>query len=451
MTSYSFRFQNNRSSKYAVFGFLTSCLLVACILYLDFVNVAVLLAAVFIPLIAGFTLLIKRGKAADTITVDDTGFTSTYHGRVDFEDIAVISGFGLLGAPPPSIKMKLKSGKKLIWYLSPQKSIYNSSEDAQLFMEFTDALSMRITEFEAGQKQAPPAQPGAAHVANTIPVAENYSDAPGLTEQLKEVSTRNKKKQWLAIPVGLAFSVLIFIRTCGTEYIQEKKDREITEIFTGVTERYQDNVVRSRQVLESYVKTLGPIYFYSNDHSATVHLLPHIPEAPLSHAIPVLGQASTNKHLEHFIEHPDSAEFKTVIQTENGDLRVMEKSILNYGDSTNRMLYLRFYDPHKKVNPHPYQRQSEVDSSTFVAFDMTTAVLITNNRPAAENLEQATLNLRMMLAQAQHSPTFKIYLSGAEKDSISAEIFDAHALELKKQLHNVGVDTSQFLRSVHNR
>lgn len=449
MSSYSFRFQNSTSSKYIVYGLLAAFTLVALCIVLNFINLILILFSLFSPLVAGFWLFAKNGKAADIITTDEQGFTSTYHGRIAYDEIASIPAYSFIGPPPPSMKMILKSGKKIIWYLSPTKSIFNSPEDAVIFTNFTADLASRLQQLHLAEKRASKNTLTTSSL-ETEQKPENYNHERPLVEQIKEVSKRNKR-QW-AIPISLVISVMLFIKTCGTDFIQENRNDEISDIFVGVSKQYEQNIIKSKEVLREHVKTLGPVFLYSNDHSATVRLLPDIPEDPLPTMLPpVLSQVGANEHLEHLIKYPDSAEFFTVILTENGGIRTMAKSIMNYGDSTTKMLYLRFYDPNRKINPDRFQQASEVDSSTFVAFDMTTAVSIIEDQTISENLENSFINLPMMLAQLKHSPTFKVYMSGAAKDEITAKIFDEYVQELNKKLHDLAIDTTLFQHSVHNQ
>lgn len=451
MLSYSFKFQNTASARYLVYAFLVLICCINCVIIIDLDSLFIFLLALFAPLIVGCYLFIKHGKASDTIILDDTGFTSTYYGRVNYQDIESIPSFGLLGAPPPSMKIKLKSAKKISWYLSFTSNAFNKEEDAHIFKQFSEDLEHRLASYLTHHHHRKPLEFASAEndFTKRTSIKNSLADESHPVQQIKKINTRNNKTMW-TIPVGLIFAVLAFIRTCGTDFIKQKKDREVRAIFEGSERHYQEHIQKSKEVIDQVVKTMGPIYLYSNDTGKVqVRLLPLIEDDPLLSDIPVLSHANTSKKLEHFIRYPDSAEYKTILITADSSIRSMEKSIMNYGDSTETVLYLRFYDPNRKVSPSPYQRNAQLDSTKMKVFDICTGVSISSDQTIAESLEKSMIGLSMMLAQARHSPTFKIYLTGAQKDKVSEELFKSVVLELNKKLIEVKADTSAFKYSVH--
>jgi len=144
MHSYFFKFQNTTSSKYLVYALLALIVCVAITFMLHVDSVLVFMLSIFAPLLIGFYFFIKYGKASDTIVVDDLGFTSAYYGRVNYHDIVDIPPFGLFGAPPPSLKIRLKSTRKIAWQLNFADNIFNKEEDALRFKEFTEELERRL-------------------------------------------------------------------------------------------------------------------------------------------------------------------------------------------------------------------------------------------------------------------------------------------------------------------
>ena len=81
---------------------------------------------------------IKEINSTDTIQVDDLGFTSNDYGRISYRDIHSIPPYGALQAPPPSMRIKLHNGKKLVWIFNPQSP--KSQEDIAIFTAFREAL-----------------------------------------------------------------------------------------------------------------------------------------------------------------------------------------------------------------------------------------------------------------------------------------------------------------------
>lgn len=440
MPSYSFNFQIVKSVRYLIYGAILGFSLIVTLLLCNVLNIVLIILAVFVPFIVGGGLFYQKGKGSDQIVLDNGGFTSSFFGRVEYKEIDRIPHPAWFGAPAPSLKIVLKSGRKLVWGLSDIGSVFNTSSDAVIFRNFIDDLHVHL---ERDIQSAAPEKD--SQLVNGDLVSK---ESPSW--QLDKIKTKYSK-QAIIWPVGILFSILIFVKTCGTDFIRENKDREIKEAFRNSELRYKENIEASKLVLDSFAKTLGPVYLYSNDQDIDVLLLPIIKEENTLDRVPALKHAITNVELRKFIQHPDSAQFVTVLLDKHKDMMMMKKSMMNYGDSSNTFLFLRFYDPSQKLNPDPYVKNKPVDSSTFVTFDVTTAVMIKKGQSVSESLENSVVSLKMMLAQARLRPAFRIYLSGAQYNNVSKGLFDEVVVALKKKLVAVEVDTSQFSLKVHNQ
>lgn len=471
MGTFEFRFQNNKASKYLGYGLLGFFAPMFLFFFLveilrwesGFGFLLVISTLVGIGSLAyGIWKFHTHSKSLDRIILEDNGVDSQFHGYILFSEIESISGFGPLGAPPPSMRIRLHSGKKIVWYLSPTKTSFNSEKDAEVFKEFTAALEKKLATYERKQATETSTEnhlqladdkrsvdKEAEIIPVELPAAESDIDAAKLSQQVKEVTKKYNRAVW-TIPVGLAFSILIFARTCGEDYFKNKRDKEVQQIFTNSDKRYNELIEESKEVLENYVPSLGAVYLYSNDTDVEVKLMPDIPENTVLNAIPTLARADQSKYLKELINNPDSIVFMTLLIHPDQKLRSMYKSDLNRLDSTQTWLYLRFYDPHERINPNPYQK-TETDSTTFTSLDISTGIAIYENQPIQKSLENAMFGLRMMLAQIKHSNTFKIYLTGAEKDQVSEELFHDVKNGLQTLLQDVGVDTSSFRTEVFNQ
>lgn len=459
MRTFEFKFQNNKSSKYIGYGLLG--LFATMTLSLSLTEVfqwksslpALFIASLLLgigSLAYGIWKFSKLAKSADRIVLKDEGFDSEFHGYILFSDIESISGFGLLGAAPPSMKIRLRSGKKIVWYLTPTTSSFNTEEDAEIFKAFTVALGDRLAAYErivnaTSERSLADKEPE----AKVETVSETDTDTGKLSEQVREVTKKHNRAIW-TVPVGLVFAVLAFTRTCGEDYFKNKRDKEVQQIFINSDIRFDQLVEESKEILDHYVPSLGAIYLYSNDKDIDVKLMPDLPENTLLNATPTLARAAQSKHLRKLIKHPDSTDFLTLLIHPDQNIQPMTKSRLNRLDSTNTWLYLRFFDAHKQINPNPHQK-ADVDSTTFVPMDIRTGIAIYEDQSIRQSLDNAMIGLRMMLAQAKHSKTFNIYLTGAEKDQVSEELFHQVKNELQALLQDVGVDTSTFRSNVFNR
>src|SRR5690606_36521483 len=122
MNEYHFKYQNNKGGKYfllAIFGAPFRIVFPGIFLldYISWIFWITVPAGLFL-IVYGLWKFHKASRGSDIITVDDEGFTSKDYGRVLFSDIHSIPHFGALQAPPPSMRIRLNNGKKLVWQLN---------------------------------------------------------------------------------------------------------------------------------------------------------------------------------------------------------------------------------------------------------------------------------------------------------------------------------------------
>lgn len=456
MINFSFRFQNNKSDKYIGLGLLGlfAPMILSIILieafnlnYSKFYIVIIIAGILGVGcLIYGILKFIAHAKSTDTIILKSDRIESAFHGTIYFSEIESISGFGPLGSPPPSMKIRLHSGKKTVWYLNPTKTKFNDEEDAEIFKAFTVALGDRLTIYERKEasKKTLTARKYNEPVETPYPAASDQNTQE-LSQQVKEVVNKHNRAVW-TIPIGLVFALLFFFRTCGEDYFKDKRQRELQEIFTNNDEYYDQLLDDSKEVIAKYVPQLGPVYVFSNDADVQVKLLPNIPENTNLKNISTLYKSNQIQHLKDFIKNPDSTEFLTVLLSPNDDLQFMSKSNLNYLDTAQSWLYLRFsdhaLDQTEALNP---------DSISFKPFYFNTGIPITSELSIEESLKNSVPGIRMMLAQVKHRKSMKMYLTGAEKDGVSEALFHKVKQELQLLLNDVGVDTARFQTQVFDQ
>lgn len=432
MHLFSFKFQHPSALRYVWLVVLAPivCVVPAILLVED--NVALIIASVFAPIVIGFYLLFTKGKAQDEISLDNSGFTSAFFGRVQFNEIKAVKGSSLF-MDPPSIRIELNNGRKLTWRITSKGSIYNSVEDAETFLRFTAELSLKMDAW------APRAQVRQSTLS--------YEKAPP-SEQLRKVVKRNRKPA-LAIPIGAAFALLALVRTCGKDWFK-RDDINFAQIAAQQEEKYQSNIGEAKAVMSEYLKRQGAHFLYTNDTAARAELLPDINVSDPT-GIAAFRHTEANRELEAFIENPDSFRIQTVIIAGDGSVKPMRGSILNMNDSADVQLFIRFYDPQQRIAPPRMRGAAPVDSSEFPVFDVMTGIPLYDTLKIGGAISESFPAMHMMLAQVRHRSSFRVYLTGREKDGISETLFRNAVRELNKQLAAVKADTSGFVVKMYNR
>ncbi|RAJ11109.1 hypothetical protein LX64_00717 [Chitinophaga skermanii] len=390
-----------------------------------------------VPLVVGMILLLRNRRGKDEIVFTRDGFDSLVYGNIAYSDIVKIHNSVWL--PKPSLKLSLKNGKKATWLLSYRANLFNNEEDIIQFERFTAQLTMELLKFE---KKNP-----FTYIVNE-PSATNIPEG-ALSRQAQQSTARNKRPTWM-IPVTAVFAITAFIRTCGKDLFK-RKEPDFAKYAMEQRARYEENIDRSKAVIDSFVRSQGAMYLYTNDTAAKLVMLPDVAVVDVT-GIEMFRNQMANDSLEKYIQHPDSFAYKTIVIS-GRTFKPMTKTILNMNDSANTTLYFRVYDStlhiingyDRRRNPGP------VDSSKFPVFDMTTAIPVYDVKDVYTPISETFPGMHMMLAQVKHRPTtFKIYLTGRENEGVTREVFDRSVAALEKQLKAVEVDVSGFVKKTFN-
>src|SRR5690606_1406313 len=130
-----------------------------------------------------------------------------------------------------------------------------------------------------------PAQ-GAEANAESTTLQEPGKAPVAATEVIRQLERHKKRDinyKYVTIPIGLAFAVLMFVRTCGEDIIREHKDKEFEGVRNATLSEetdYQDNVQEAIRVAKTYAHKFGPIYLLSNDPESRIEFIPDISKDP---------------------------------------------------------------------------------------------------------------------------------------------------------------------------
>ncbi|MBV7532089.1 hypothetical protein [Chitinophaga sp. sic0106] len=426
MNKYEFRFQSNKGNPYIFLMILSPFVTIPLLVLMDNLNVPVFFIVILTPILFGGYMVYKKGKARDEITLDNRGFTSTCYGRIDFNDIAEIVPLPWYRRNPPTMAIRLKSGKKIGWNLTYRGSIFNTTADAHTFDAFTTALADKLE----------------SKVQRKNPFVEHKpAEQSPLASQLQEEKKRNNGVYW-TLPLGFIVALTGLIRTCGKDWLPNKNP-DFGKIAARQEILYQQNVETAMRITDSLALLNGAAYLYTNDTAATLKQAPDLNIEEVT-GIRVFQQTAANKELGRYIEYPDSFPPQLYVIGSDSVFKKMTKSILNMDDSAKRYLYLRVYDTAQHIKPPQFQG-STMDTTKYKVFDVTTAIPLYDTTTIGAAIENAFPGMRIMLAQVRHRSTFKVYLTGRVSEGIPEELFQKAIREMNKQFAEVEVDTTLFV------
>lgn len=457
MNEYHFKYQNNKGGLYfllAIFGgFLTIPPSVFLLDYISWIFWITVPLTIFL-MVYGLWKFHKTSRGSDIITIDSEGFTSKDYGRVLFSDIHSIPPFGALQAPPPSMRIRLHNGKKLVWQLDANNP--KGKDDALTFTAFREVL---LEHLKLQTQSAPPeisvetAQGVEVEAIAESPVRPEPIKVPAVQMEVIEQLERHKKRdvnyKYITIPIGLAFAILAFVRTCGTDMIREHKNKEFEGVRNAILREetdYQDNVQEAIRVAKTYVRKFGPIDLFTNDPESRIEYIPDINKDPYIPEIEVFGlrRVEDNKKLEAYIEHPDSVDYLLMVSKPSlGFSTIMQENVFSKADSTAAVVYFAVYNPYESL-PSNFRNKSD---TTFRPIQYTSSIQISKTGKLTgkllENMDFASIRAILQ----QYKKTY-FYMAVKEQDGVTPERFE----ELKKLVianfgeHDIPADQFQSKR-----
>lgn len=455
MTEYRFKYYNNKGILYflmAVMGIPFLMLLLSFFL-LDYISwIFWITVPVGVGLIVYSILkFTKASRGHDIITIDKEGFTSKDYGRVLFSEIHSIPPYGVLQAPPPSLRIKLNNGRKLVWQFN-QENAKDKGEDALVFTAFRDVLFKHLkrqrqsVSSEVLEEIAKDSQIEADTDSLSLPKSVTASSAEvDIIEQLERHKKRDVNYKYLTVPIGLVVSVLFFVRTCGEDIIREHKDKEldgVRNIIQNEEVKYENNVKEALRVAKSYSKKFGPIYLYTNDSQAIAEFMPDIRKDPFQPEINMVGirRMEDNKLLEKFIEHPDSVSYDLAILNQRMKFSaVMRRSLFAKEGSDALDVYFSAYNPTESL-PSTLRKRSD---TTFRPIRYSTSISIPKSgklkKEVLENMDFASFRAILQ----QYKGTY-VYMAVKQADGISYERFVELEKLVSANFESYGIDMSTF-------
>ncbi|REC63969.1 hypothetical protein DRF65_04530 [Chryseobacterium pennae] len=443
MKQFTFKYQNNKGGLYVLLAFFGIPLIVILLstVLLDTIPWGVW---IIIPLGIGAVIycmarFIKISAETDTLVVDHEGFTSEKHGRIRYEDIHSIPPYNFLQAPPPSMRIKLNNGKKLVWQFNPRNQ--KSVNDIAVFTAFRDELFRNLEERAL--------QPLQTHDEN-IEKNKLQEKAARLVEQLQVSKKRNYK--YIVIPLSILSAVLILARTCGTEIIQNKRKEEarsLTRSMFQIESDYEKNFRQAQKVAADYSLKFGPVTLFTNDRGASVEFVPEIGGDPYIPKIEIMGlrRIEDNEILEKYIKHPDSVAYHlAVINKSEKFFAIMNKSIFNQDDGSGASVYLTVYNPHESFPPSNVQTSKD---ATFRPIEFSSSIDLPLKGDFTDKILENMDYAAVRSVLQKYKGTF-FYMAAKELDGVSAERFQKLKEMIISDFEKHGISTETFLEQSFN-
>lgn len=432
------------------------------------------MAVLFVPIIVAFTIIIKKVKLKEEITLTPDHLVSKRFGTAYFKDIEGISTSALLAKP--NLKIQMRNGDRLRWVPVSNKTGDPDYENLKAFFEaFTEAIlafseptnnsnnNNIINQKAIQDKMATMNLPGTpdqplsdlkgqtgafasknnadktTELSSEQKASIDYTNKANLREDIQAVKKGNSKISKVAIPFGLALAIFMFAKNYFGDKIKEHKRREIANIFQGSRDYNKELNVKTREFIPKYQKEKGPFFFLTNDTTAVLHYLPKI--VPPDNYDGPLSYVFESDSLKKLLNSPDSMQWYMAVQSANGEVYPLTKTLLNTNDSTDTYVYFSEVVPEiKQPNPDYYDKQQTPDVPDSLPTQLTFVVPLYSKNTIEKDLEHGMLGYKMFLSLLTHHPkTTKFYMAARYGEGkMDAALFEKVANTIKSDLHKQG-------------
>lgn len=398
-----------------VAGFLGSCI-PALLLEL---NVGIVIGIVLVVMFTLFYFILKWSWRKETLTLYHDRIESALYGTIYLDDIRKITR--PWGANAPGVKLRLLK-KRVSWYMtrSSRAVVQNTPQEVTDFKDFLRHLEAALNKQE--QKQFKTSD------------LKTEDARPSPAAQLSEIN--NNRNDNTSLVVGGTFIVLIVlvVGMCVTR--QQKPD--FARMKADSEERFNRNKQKLDELVAQRMEKEGGAFLYTNDHAATIKLLPDINTGnPLN--IDLFQYTEANRDIAAILANPDSAQLNIYVIAGDSAIRRMRP------DTSARQFFFRAYDPQQRIRPLGTPRNDTTGQDNYPVFDVSWNVPLQDTTHLLYAMERSIPGMDIMLSQIRLRTSFRFYMTGKVKQGMNEEAFREAVITLNKLLHHNKVDTTTFV------
>lgn len=427
---YQFKSVNNK-----VLWYLPLCFVGIFFIFLlpSHTSMFVFLSLIFGPMILTFVLMFKKANREEEIVLHKDYLSSKLFGQVQFNQIQSAKASRWVG--PPNLYLKLKDGQKIGWAPGAGFTQFKSKV----------VLGQFINDFyEVVQQNTATNKAPAAGSKSTSSVADTGTPAlateSNLSSDLKSVKKKNRQLQKIAIPIGLAMAIFLFIQRVIIPKVSEHKNDEVHQMFQNMRQHNEDLKDKAVKFAYDYGQKHGPFYLFTNDSLAYLRYLPKVFRQKFDGPLAAVPQSDS---LEKLLAHPDSTQWNMLVYNGSEIYVFAKRRALNSRDSTETYVYLTVANPEMML-ANPRARFGGADS---ISLKLSFAVPLYKDKTIKENLNNGIIGGSGMLLGLlrNHPETARLYMAtNAEKGEMDKALFKKVVAVVKAKMAELKIDTLSF-------
>nr|WP_295874950.1 hypothetical protein [uncultured Chitinophaga sp.] len=395
-------------------GFLGTCVPG---LVLNF-SVGIIIGAMLLVTLPLMFFMMRWSWRPETITLYHDRMESALYGTIYFTDIRKITR--PWGANAPGVKLRLAQ-KRVSWYMtrSSRAAVQNTPEEVAIFTDFLRHLEAALNKQEQKQFKTSEVKTGEAH------------SSPA--EQLSQINNHPDNNASLITGVTFILLIVMVAAMCATR----GRKPDFARMKAASQERFYSNQQKLKELVAQRMEKEGGAFLYTNDHAATIKLLPKIStDNPLN--IELFQYTEANRDIEAILANPDSAQLDIYIIAGDSAIRRMRPG------TAGRQFFFRAYDPNQRIPPAGTPRGDTTGQHNFPVLDVSWKVSLTDTSHLLYAMDRSIPGINIMLSQIRLRPTFRFYMTGKVKQGMNEPAFREAVITLNKLLHRNKVDTTTF-------
>ncbi|QJB36849.1 hypothetical protein HF324_02850 [Chitinophaga oryzae] len=395
-------------------GFLGTCIPG---LVLNF-SVGIVIGAVLLVTLPLMYFMMTWSWRQETITLYHDRMESALYGTVYFSDIRKITR--PWGANAPGVKLRL-ANRRISWYMtrSSRAVRQNTPEEVAIFGDFLRHLEAALSKQEQKQFKTSDVKTEDTH--------------PSPAAQLSQIN--NHPNDNTSLIVGATFILLItmVVAMCATR----GRKPDLARMKAASQERFYSNKQKLDELVARRMEKEGGAFLYTNDHAATIKLLPEISTGnPLN--IELFQYTEASRDIEAILANPDSAQLDIYIIAGDSAIRRMRS------DTSERQFFFRAYDPRQHIRPAGKPWGDTTGQYNDPVLDVSWTVTLKDTSHMLYAIDRSIPGISMMLSQIRLHPSFRFYMTGKVKQGMNEMAFTEAVITLNKLLHRNKVDTITF-------
>lgn len=396
---------------------------------------------IFIPLVGGIILLIKKTARKDHVILFKTHLQSNQKERIAYDEIDTIITAG--SKMNPELTLILKDGEKIKWRTlnfgtTDRNTTIHSNSELWHFMQdlahildkntaTVDPIPVRKPEkatFEEAAKKPVSTKSASIATANSTSSSsekELKNDIPSAPKRKEIKHIRGKKAAYIGIPVSLVVAVFLLVRTCDFQ------DHPLQD----AEKNSQQSRQKALQLVQGFTKKNGPYLLFTNDTAAKLYTIPEkkittktlLEEMQKRTQQDYVPQKLRNinagfkfyKQMRYAQRYPDSVNWHLTLIRKKTAINLGE-NLLRRQDNVAPKLYIATYTPKVKRHDIPsmraYRRKKGLPDSTERKLRF--ALPIHPNLTLKENVEKLRYNQLENLLKTflEYPETTQLYVVG---------------------------------------